>query len=469
MNEVITREFINSQIEIHQLRDDQVYYYDDLCKRIDMFKNILVSESDGPVSGKRLIVGMMPSLSQIACIFACFELGITLCIVDFNRPDQFQQYEYMDPKTELLTPIDFFIVAVAGETNKFQYFQNVCKRTIVLDQIQNPDYSKNQQINATAQSPIMICTSSGTTGTPKIIEHSHRFMFHLAKRNSKMYDDNVGITHNLNHGSSFATFFLPALHSVKVKAIYNGDRDFTDQHNVKFLNAVDHIMAPYNHIAMSLTQSNFTSECTVYTLSAISEQLAGLVRSGRFRDVVSFFGSNETSGPIMVNQASLPDFTTNTFAQLDDFYDINLIDNELHVTLPYYKNHTVNTQDRFHATDSGKFKFLGRKDLKRINGMIVPDDMYHHEISTTGISHYALVFDFQESQIYIAVQDISAPPELPDKIACIQSTIQQISQGRHNIDKFAVLDFSEFMTGVKLDHELLRHYFRNYTTNQNAL
>ena len=54
MNEVITREFINSQIEIHQLRDDQVYYYDDLCKRIDMFKNILVSESDGPVSGKRI-------------------------------------------------------------------------------------------------------------------------------------------------------------------------------------------------------------------------------------------------------------------------------------------------------------------------------------------------------------------------------------------------------------------------------
>ena len=41
-------------------------------------------------------------------------------------------------------------------------------------------------------------------------------------------------------------------------------------------------------------------------------------------------------------------------------------------------------------------------------------------------------------------------------------TYKDIFDDLHCIEKYTVLDKSEFMTGIKIDNELIRHYFRKY-------
>lgn len=456
--DIVTRNFINKNIQFYDFKNTNSYIFYDLSREIDFFKNILAKNSTTSVLNKSIVIGIQPSIKQTACIFACFELGIKICIIDYDRPDSFRQYDYVDPKTELLLPIDFFIVLNYSCTDKFNYFSKICSKTIVVDSILDHDYSVNEEINATNETSIMICTSSGTTDTPKVIEHSHQFIANLAKRNAKFYDQSVAITHNLNHGSSFATFFLPALHSINVTSIRNSLQDFSNLDNLEFLADVNHIMIPYTYQIDQFIKTNCSANKIIYTLSSISSGYLKSIYSKKFKDIISFFGSNETSGPTLINQISSVSFSPKNYSKLDDFYDITLVNNELNVTLPFYTNRTINTKDKFISSNNIDFTFLGRDDLKRINGRIVPETLYIEIAKKEGIDNFLIIYDKQENQIYLVVR--KHHDNLEEKVHSVAKKLQGLSSNAHTINKFALLDLTEFMTGVKVDHELLRHYFR---------
>lgn len=460
MNQVITRDFINKNIIFFDIKKESKYHFDDISREIDLFKNILLSASNNNTIGKSIVIGMQPSIEQTACIFACFELGIKICIIDYGRRDTFKQYSYIDPKTELLLPIDFFIVTDKRGTDKFDYFSRICKQTIITDSIKEKNYSKNDFIYASPETDIMTCTSSGTTGTPKVIKHNHKFIFNLSKRNSHFYDNSVGITHNLNHGSSFATFFLPSLCSDKVTNVYNALQDFHNEENLNFLQPVDHIMMPYSHQVSQFIESNCSKNKIIYTLSSISADHKQSYENKKFKDLISFFGSNETSGPTLINRTSTKNFSSTTYFKIDYFYKIDILKGELTVKLPFYNNVVINTKDKFSIIDQKTFRFHGRNDLKRINGRTVPEEQYIKIIKKEKIKSFLIVLDFQENKIYLAI--LSNYDNLDLKIFNIKKHIETISNKTHTIDKFAKVDISEFMSGIKPDHELLRTYFRKY-------
>ena len=62
----------------------------------------------------------------------------------------------------------------------------------------------------------------------------------------------------------------------------------------------------------------------VYTLSIIRKEWIPAIQDNRIKDIISIFGSNETSGPVMINQATDIDFTENTYKLVDNFYQINV-------------------------------------------------------------------------------------------------------------------------------------------------
>lgn len=456
--DIITRDFINKNITYYDLQNYNNYSIVELCKEINFFKNLL--DHDGNSLGKSIVIGIQPGIEQTACIFACFELGIKICIIDYNRSDQFKQFDYMDPKTELLLPIDFFIVSNSEGTDKFNYFSKICNKTIIVDQVDNKNYSQNKNIYSNPDTVIMKCTSSGTTDTPKIIEHSHRFLYNLSQRNAKFFNGKVGITHNLNHGSSFATYFLPALCSLNVKDIYNGFQNFSDKYNLMFLSVVDHLMLPYKHYIIQFLESGFATNKTIYTLSSISEEMVNAYKQGQLKDVISIFGSNETSGPTLINKASANNFKSEIYYKVDNFYKLDFVNGEMIVTLPYYDNRVINTEDRFLTEDDWSYEFIGRNSLKKINGAPVKEHAYSNVVEQSGLKESRLVYDIFENKIYLAISQENI--NVQSSISFIKQQIENLSNSNHTVDKFSVLDLNEFMSGVKLDQELLRHYFRKY-------
>lgn len=452
---VITREIINKDI-VFEDRNGFVgtkiktYNYNDLSREIDKFKNLLKNHK--AKKDNNIIIGIQPSLEQIACVFACMELGITISIVDYHRPDSFQQYKYMDPKTEILSPIDFFIVNYRNESDKFNFFHNKSRKTIICNEQKNFDYTTNYTVDADENTNLITCTSSGTTNTPKKIIHKHNFLYKLIKRNSLFFDKTVSITFNLNHGSSLATYFLPSLVSKKVDKIVN-IKDFLSC--LKFENIdINHILLPYRNY-LEISSEYYNPNTIFYTLSIISNELVKNYQNGNFKDIISFFGSNETSGPTLINQISKKNFQEESYHKIDNFYNLKIVKSELNVILPIY-NTTINTNDLFETKDNNEFVFKGRNDIKRINGLNVDKNLYDSICKET--MDCDIVYDIAHQYIYLAIWKNYS--DIFERFLDLDKKIRKISKNCHYIDKSRILDKKEFLTGIKLDQELLREYFR---------
>lgn len=459
---MITRENINKNIRFEDVgyntgsKSPKVYDCDRLSTEIDVLKNLLQDRYDC-LPGQTVLIGLQPGISQIALIFACCELGLPITIIDYHRKDNFKGYKYTDPKTEILLPINFFIVSKKESTDKFDFFHKVCEKTIILDKHTNDRNTKeNRVILANNDSLFIRCTSSGTTGTPKIVEHTHGFMELLIKRNTSFFDGKIGLIFNLNHGSSLATYFMPALFSTSVKNFIN----FDIKHNLlvslgKY--ELSHLMIPYPHLIENFFAANGrkNDNLKIYTLSTIRKEWKKSIKNGIINDVISFFGSNETSGPIFVSSAKEKGFKENHFKLIDDFYKINVSENnDFSVTLPVY-NKSINTNDRFKQVGI-KYEHLGRNDIIRINGFPINLDNYRDTCKL--IANCDLVYDILNNRIYLAIwSDHPDPKDIKDKI---NSELRKYSQNNHFISKFSVLEYEEFLSGVKLDQELLRDYFR---------
>lgn len=460
---IITRDIINKNIVYKDFYEEKTgsvrydtYGYQELCDCINYFKNILLYEYNAQ-KGQTVLIGIANSDKfQTAAVFACSELGLPFVIVDYNRPDDFIDPEYIDPKTRILSPIDFFITFDL-DSNKFRMFKKHAGKTIIIDpKVNLVDVKENNIILAEPDDIYMKCTSSGTTGTPKLVIHTHRFIHKLIFRNSKFFNGNVGLIWNLNHGSSLATFFLPSLVSKDTVNCYN----FTFMVFKKANVLVNHLLVPYAHFidgALHHANKVYSKELTLYTLSTIKKEWLPYVNRN-IKDIISIFGSNETSGPTLINRASDQFFEESVYFKVDDFYDINLSEsNEFLVTLPIYGK-TINTNDKF-ILKNDRYNHMGRSDLIRINGLNIDHETYSKNALEL-VSNCDLIYDTVKNSIYLAIWKDTG--SVDENVLKLKNKIIRLSGDTHTINKYKVIEYERFLVGIKLDQELLRDYFRNY-------
>ena len=188
------------------MKHNRIRDYDYLREDIDRFKNMLVDH--GAVAGQT-VFNFLKDSRIISSFIACCELGLITCVCDIaeSTVDLYWQMKHIDAKNKSISPINFVLNderKLRDETKTKMYIE-LAETVIQYDK--DYDCSYNNKINATNDSVLMMCCSSGTTGTPKPISHTHSFMYELGKRNSKDFYGGVMYTRLFHHGSSFATFF----------------------------------------------------------------------------------------------------------------------------------------------------------------------------------------------------------------------------------------------------------------------
>jgi hypothetical protein len=456
---MITREIINPNISFIDYKDGEIYRYtfEHLNRLIDSYKNLLVSK--GAKKGMSIVIGTQASTVQTALVIACAELGITIVINDNPLPANKKYVAgIINPKLKSMLPIDYFILEHKGQTDKFVVYNDVCRSTILIND-EKLDHTPNTTLWADESTTLIKCTSSGTTGTPKVLTHTHGFMSKLIERNSKQFYGNMGMISNLAHGSSAAVYFLPGLVSDKTIQYVNLPNvpliqiaEILKEHSL----SLDHLLVPYTAIVDDFFNSTETlPDCIIHTLGMIRKFWVEEVKKGRAKDIISIFGTNETSGPFMINQATDDDFAENTYKMLDDFYKVVLNkDNDLEVTVPVY-NTIVRTHDTF-LQRGNKFVHVGRSNLYRINDLEIDTGKYQSEIDK--LLKAELVIDTQKDNIYLAIWD-----EYFDihRVRHIDNMMRNDSNGLHFITKYDSLKYSDYLNGIKIDKEMLREYFRN--------
>lgn len=478
---IITRSIVNKDILFHDYQLDifqsidqsymkENYSYSSITTRIDFYKNFLMDLGCKP--GETVLIGYEPGFDQISLFFAVCELGLSFIVNDYKLFEKFDDFDFIDTKTEMLLPINYFFDDERLIDPKRDFLGKISNRHIKYkDLAKCNNYKKNNSIMAKADSVLMKCTSSGTTGTPKLVEHTHEFLYNISKRNSKFFDNHVAMMYNLNHGSSLATYFIPALMSSNVKEFSNVTdgmlrlAGWKDDNLRKILNSIlqksNHLMIPYSDQLYYMLQNYDLKNTIYYTLSTISQKIYNLKMS--CKDIISIFGCNETSGPLLINKASYDNFKPDVYYKLDNYYDF-VSTNPLIVNLVEY-NKDINTKDEFVILDDGGFKFNGRSDLIRINGYPVQMEKYQNIIDLDGI----LVYDTVYNEIYLAIWDTETLDEFDNVYRLYNKQLAKLSEDKHNISKVKVLYKRNFYTGVKLDQELIRSYFRKKVKNYDKI
>jgi len=123
------------------------------------------------------------------------------------------------------------------------------------------------------------------------------------------------------------------------------------------------------------------------------------------------------------------------------------------VTMPVYNTEIV-TNDRF-KKDSKFYQHVGRSDIAKINGNIFDLQLINGLNSKNPQAN--ILLDSIKNSIYLIFWN--------SKDEQLESYYVNFFKHMFNgakIDKTAILDRSSFESGVKIDNELLREYFRNY-------
>jgi hypothetical protein len=457
-----------------------VYNKTALVEKINFWKYVLAYEYKA-VKNESILIGMQKlGIDYFAMVIASAELSLKIVVVDYNRTDKFRDLEYNDPKTKLLAPIDIFLHDLSDETiasnpgacAKYVFFTKHSKRTYRLTDVYDIKVIQSVYDSITGIFPeptdiLFRVTSSGTTDIPKIIEHTHDYIYTISMRNSKLYKGTALHVNNLNHGASASVTLLPLLASDNVdKHLFFDCADaevIEDLVNeiVYYKDELGYLSFPYpflidKFIEVSRAKDIKWSNLDLITLSYILDSAKHAVRDGIFNSITSIFGSNETLGPLFLNKATRSDWNIDSsrYITYDDFYKISLsTEGKITVTIPVY-NKEVETNDYFDK-EGDYFIHKGRSDMFRINGetinMATINDLNKQYTKTH------IVVDTLNHCLYLACWEELDKDEIEAIKLSIESNFERIK-----ITKVVHLDKSNFYYAIKIDNELLREHFRTY-------
>lgn len=427
------------------------------------------------------IIGLGFPLTDIhyfGALLAACELGLKLVVLDL-----FFDNWMANARNKKFWTMDLFLAGPGLSDQSKLQFQNLSRAwadyTVCRNSI-DPKRESRSRTDVVAQESdeLLLCTSSGTTGPPKKIKHTHEFIWEVSTRNQRVFEFYGNVLHlrNLHHGSSLPVYFLPTLMSDRVTCHHTCNfnaSNLLDPTTIDNLiryavtHDINHIQFPYTDALDAFLRQSAESgikfkDLTLYTLSYIKPEWLPMIERCNIKQIISIFGCNETSGPVFINSLmpGQTDFAMTEFRLLDDFYGVSITENkQLAVSLPTY-NQNIIMQDSFEQQNE-KFIHHGRSDLIRINDIEIELFYILNLCEKHNINGQCTV-DKQYERIYLALWS-----DDPNAIKVLDHDLSEKYNETIRIYQSMVINKSDYMVGIKLDHDLIRERFRNEKSTSN--
>ena len=479
MSNIVTRKFINPDIAWHQFDDTGkkiVIDYKEISSAIDHWKNILVEKANFRRGHKLAIGANLCDLRYMSLIFAGVELGAKLVIIDKPLTPE----KISDVRCRIHAPFDLMVVNDNDVSPELQaVVDTYATKTLTFDLWYDSAWRSptGKPAGASWAKPdcdILICTSSGTTGTPSPISYTHEFFAALIDRQEKALDfrseDRCLHLSNFHHGGSSANFFWP---SMKFCKYHYFDYGLTVERLPEIINLVynekiNKVMFPNVLVLEEFIKRSprYEVPLDVHLLGSNRKSWIPMMAAANIRSITAHWGFSEMEGPILLNvmrSDSPDDFDAANFGKLlDDFYSAEIVEQGFRVS-----NHlrgSWTSKDRLTRDKYGNYIFHGRTNGVRLNG-----NLYNFEIFSNMAEKYFdnkayLVPDSEFDRIYLLC-DISL--EHRDDFTTSYKSLQQ---SLHKLDpeltisRTAFQDLYRFYDQVKFSHARAKSFFREDIT-----
>lgn len=478
---LITRDTINKELAVTSLQLDnnnhvirENHGYESIITKIDVLKNYLL-EVRNAKPGQKVILANFFWPDYLAWYFACAELGIIFIVSDYPKS------EVTLKKLEIYGDIDYIVYDHHCPPGFKHLRDKLINSKEVFDTYNN---NSPTPILVNEDSVFMLSTSSGTTGTPKLIVHTHKFFASLLERNAKLYnlkrEQKCFHSKGLHHGSVTGVYFLPTikycsnhyhapfkfLPSEQINSYGVDTREFVKAWvNLLQAEQINMCLMFYDQIECLNEfldiESKTHDDLTIYVLSKIKPNIVANL-AGKFKYTIkSIFGCTETSGPLFLPEITPINYkdvdSSNCGKPLDDFYHITINNQSLlEVLMP--DDTRIVTGDKF-TIKHGDFIFGGRENLYRIRGQTLYLDLLNEVIENITLlkrdSDFDVVIDQEYQKIYIRTTDDIDLNGLNKELGL------QLGTSNYYISTKIDKPRSEFFSGIKFDPEAIRIYCRN--------
>jgi hypothetical protein len=436
---IITRDIINKNFTATGLYLDENLQiqtefidYETLIHKIDLAKTFLVKEKNAK-PGQHVLISTHFWPNYLIWFFACAELGMKFIVSDF--PKSKLAFEQL-PVIGIADIIIYDMVYPPGfddEKYKDGLFSSKVLDNYNPTELVTDIYAKEHEV-------ILIGTSSGTTGVPKIIEHTHEFFYRNMHINADLYNlkesEKCWHNKNLQHGAVLGVFFLPTInrcathfHAPFGMTLGQAEENIRAESIKKIQSEkIDRIIIFFNQIEwfykeLDINKKQSENMIIHYVGNNTTEYINKIV--GRFGyTMIPTFGSTETGGPIFYTEITphnYKNWNTKLFGKPTKFFkNVTTLDNGLLEVTDVY-GQKIYTGDKFTVDSDGNFIFAGRENLCRVNGKNVYIDFLNSVIEDVAkIKHeidFDLVFDDEKETFYIRTNTQLNLSDLNSKIS----------------------------------------------------
>jgi len=490
--ESITRDIISPSIKFYEKSNTPgtvvAKTKEDFDNNIILWKIILYEEYNLRPGNTVVIFDSTIKFDNYCCLlFAAAELGLKIILAPEHSKETNGKSEKMDAVVEkfglidlcLVDTVSYRIPIVVNEINLYcKAHTNV--NTFYTYKVKDPacyELMKNT-IFAHPEDILLIATTSGTTGDPKVLQYTHQQMYRLAQRNGQIYGyagHRICHTRNMHHAFIFMCHFLPVFFSTEQHYSY-AVANFEERPNelepfVNYLiaNKISKLVLPYRVLVDSILDhmidKNMQFDHDIEFITGgfyLTKEYVHKIQKANVKGMYSTFGSNETVSPVLLRYI---DQTTDTTAYqnnylgrtCDNFYQLTLTGQTLKVKCPaLFGDETITMADDLSGDSDTGYYHLGRSNFYRINEVEFKIFEVTNAINKIFNGKYDVIIDLEYQKLYMAVWEGTVD------IESINSALSH-SVGVP-ISDLANLDEKEYNTQFKLNTSEMREFFR--TRNQ---
>jgi len=469
--EKITKDIIHKEAVVGgiQLSEDtnvsqNKLYIDELNSNIRGAKEFLINEYNVK-KGQKVILNVIEWPDYVVWFFACSELGLKFIVSDFPKSELAFRH------VPLLKEADLMIYDLVYAS----VYDNLSTKILNVKEIKSLPETNNDPILCEPEDIMFLSTTSGTTSTPKIVEHTQKFIYDLSIANMRMYElgEKEVCYHNKNlqHGSVSPGFFLPALMACKEHfhapfGYFTGEREkiYRDE-SLKQM-----ISTKSNRLVLFFNQFDWFVDCVdkfspqlgpkprIHVIGVLKKELLDILFSKLDCVVIPGFGTTESSGALFYKEISKENYDKTdllNYGFANPFYKLQVENGMLYVTLPDGKK--IETGDKFQQLEDNTFKFLGRSDIYSVDAKRVfktfLDDILEQEMEWINRKDFDLTFDQSNEEWFLRTSDEIDLESLNQKIK------KHANLRLYKISDFVVADRKKFINGWKYSDASVRLHF----------
>lgn len=291
---------------------------------------------------------MRVDVHHVGAILACAEMGLRIFILDSPATKESLPFT----KLALHGPSDYYIYSSTEDTTNIYngLHDEMMKRYggVGIDADSPTQHKFFQSAPVYEDDPLLVSSTSGTTGPSKPITFSHKEVVNIARRNIKIFGftrhSRVIHSRNLHHASAILTSLLPSLMAMSVRqsSQYN-HHTFSIGHDNSHDESISYLRGLHGIYELGASHIMIPNKSTLYDFldsfsgpfrKTLNINMSGFVLDEEFVELAkkhnvafqSHYGSIDTAIPLFINYVnSNSKILPNSLGVLpDNFYKVSI-------------------------------------------------------------------------------------------------------------------------------------------------